>query len=266
MARMFPPSLPLDVREDPKFRAEVLVYDALRDNSSRKWTAYYHVGWLGSTNPNGPPMDGEADFILSHPRYGVVVLEIKGGAIRYDGPARQWFSRDNRGSDHEIDPISQVVRSKKVFLKKILDQYDWNNRWVRMGHAVVFPDVLATAVTFPVDVAPAIVLGSSDLIELDRRLTEIALFFSGLKAAGPYDDGPTLVALIERLLVPFIIFPTFGAEVEFTEKMLLKLSEEQYRLLDFLGGRRRAMIHGCAGRGRRSWRSSRPVGLWRQAD
>jgi hypothetical protein len=247
---MFPPSLPPAIRDEPKSRAEVHVYDALRDQTSRKWTAYYHVSWLGAMRTGGPPKDGEADFILTHPRFGVIVLEVKGGGIRYEGPRRQWFSRDRNGIEYEIDPINQVVRSKKVFLRKILDQTDWKSRWVQIAHAVVFPDVLATAVTLPTDLSPTIILDSSDLDRLERRLTEIALYFSKATPSDPYDDGPALVSVIERLLVPFVKFPTLGAEIEFTEKMLLKLTEEQYRLLDFLGGRRRAVIHGCAGSGK----------------
>ncbi len=250
MARMFPPFLPHAIRDDPKSKAEVRVYDALCNQTSRKWTAYYHVSWLGSTRTDGLPRDGEADFILIHPRYGVIVLEVKGGGIRYEGPRLQWFSRDRHGDEHEIDPINQVVRSKKIFLRKILDQADWQNRWVVMAHALVFPDVLATSVALPPDLSSTIILDSSDLDDLERRLIEIALYFSGAKASDPYGDGPALVSLIERLLVPFVKFPTLGAEVDFTEKMLLKLTEEQYRLLDFLGSRRRAVIHGCAGSGK----------------
>src|ERR1035438_4784556 len=98
MARMFPPSLPSANRDNAKSSAEVRVYDALRDQTSRKWTAYYHVSWLGSTRTDGPPKDGEADFILTHPRFGVIVLEVKGGGIRYEGPRLQWFSRDRYGN------------------------------------------------------------------------------------------------------------------------------------------------------------------------
>ena len=250
MARMFPPSLPLSVRENPSLNAEVRVYDALRENTSQKWTAYYSVKWLGSTHPDGPPRDGEADFILTHPKFGVIVLEVKGGAIRYEGRLMQWFSRDRHGASHDIDPIFQVVRSKKVFLGKLQDQPGWKARWVRIGHAVVFPDVLGSTLTLPPEVNSTIVIGSSDLGVLERRMAEVALSYSGVDPNKAYEDGPELVALVERLLVPFVKFPTLGTEVEFTEKMILKLTEEQYRLLDFLGGRRRAMIHGCAGSGK----------------
>ena len=250
MARMFPPSLPLSVRENPSLSAEVRVYDSLREYTSQKWTAYYSVRWLGSTSPGGPTRDGEADFILTHPKFGVIVLEVKGGAIRYEGHLMQWFSRDRRGATYDINPIFQVVRSKKVFVGKIQDQPGWQDRWVRIGHAVVFPDVLRSGLTLPPDVNSTIVIDSSDLVALERRLADISLSHSSADPHKPYEHGPALVALVERLLVPFVRFPTLGAEVEFTEKMILKLTEEQYRLLDFLGGRRRAVIHGCAGSGK----------------
>ena len=38
------------------------------------------------------PEDGEADFVLFNPDIGVGVVEIKGGAIKYNPFERTWYS------------------------------------------------------------------------------------------------------------------------------------------------------------------------------
>src|SRR5690606_4965594 len=48
----------------------------------------------------------EADFILFHPNYGILVWEVKGGGISYRN--NQWYSQNNRGTYPIKDPIKQT--------------------------------------------------------------------------------------------------------------------------------------------------------------
>ena len=55
---------------------------------------------------NGKPRQGEADFVLAHPEWGIVTVEAKGGTIRYDARTGSWFTTGRTG-EHEIkDPVA----------------------------------------------------------------------------------------------------------------------------------------------------------------
>ena len=72
MAKVFPKELPYGVRRNPRSRAELRVYDALKSQLGKDWTVFYNVAWLGLTHPNDAPRDGETDFIIAHPEHGIL--------------------------------------------------------------------------------------------------------------------------------------------------------------------------------------------------
>src|SRR5271166_5750211 len=120
MAKVFPKELPYGVRRNPRSRAELKVYDALKSQLGKDWTVFYHVAWLGLTHPNDAPRDVETDFIIAHPEHGILLLEVKGGRIRYEGENGQWWSIDGQGAEHPIAPFDQVRRCKYALLNKVL--------------------------------------------------------------------------------------------------------------------------------------------------
>lgn len=65
------------------------------------WWVLHDVPWLFDGR------EGQADFVVVHPRIGLVVLEVKGGGLSVrDG---MWFSVDRHRQEHEIrDPFGQA--------------------------------------------------------------------------------------------------------------------------------------------------------------
>ncbi len=100
MARFFPAELPTRVHQDPLRSAEIKVFDALRQqlSSAGAWTVFYSVAWLGRRGgaDGGAARDGETDFIVAHPDHGILLIEVKGGRIGYDGAHGQWTTMDRR--------------------------------------------------------------------------------------------------------------------------------------------------------------------------
>jgi hypothetical protein len=109
---IYPEQLPLSVRQDPKLSAEVKIYDLLARSMPPGWVVFYDVAWLGRVRPHEGPRDGQIDFVLAHPTHGILLLEVKGGRIRFDGPRQQWISTDRDGIHHDIDPFGQVLRDE----------------------------------------------------------------------------------------------------------------------------------------------------------
>src|SRR4051794_27065037 len=115
--RIFPEEIPARVRQASGRAAEVKTYHALRDQLDDEFTVMYSVAWLGRSD-DGTSRDGEADFVLLHPRHGILVLEVKGGAI--SRTANEWSSTDRRGNRHRIkDPLAQARKSAYAILRKL---------------------------------------------------------------------------------------------------------------------------------------------------
>ena len=90
MATMYPPRFP-----SGSPTSERNVYEALQGLDD-DWLVFHSVGWQGARH--GKQGDGEADFVIAHPRKGVMVVEVKGGNVEIrDG---RWFSIDRSGSPH----------------------------------------------------------------------------------------------------------------------------------------------------------------------
>ncbi len=80
MAKM----IPFPIRRDVKSPAERRLYDLFKDQLSADWTIFHNIPWQTRDVRYGAK-DGETDFVLAHPDYGILMLEVKGGQVRYDG-------------------------------------------------------------------------------------------------------------------------------------------------------------------------------------
>src|SRR3954463_14925604 len=86
------------------------LFERLRDEASDDLVAFHSVAWL-VPGDDGRPRQGEADFILAHPGGGALVLEVKGGSVRYDGARGTWFSTGRGGEKRIKDPAAQARRA-----------------------------------------------------------------------------------------------------------------------------------------------------------
>lgn len=249
MALIRPEELAGRVRHDPKRRAEVKLYDALCAQLGKGWVVFYSVAWLAPT-PGGAPRDGETDFIVAHPEKGVLLIEVKGGQIRYDAVRRQWISRDAGGVDHDIDPIEQVRQSKYALRSKLKALNSLRNVYVDLSHAVAFPDVERPRAAVTPDAPPEIFIGADDLERLRERL-EAILAYSARGTQRQFQNGDLVIAELTRLLGQSVTLRNpLSREALDEEREMVRLTEEQFSLLDFLSRQPRAAIGGCAGSGK----------------
>ena len=124
------------------------------------------------------------------------------------------------------------------------------HRWVTIGHAVAFPDCSIAHIPLPPDAPPEIIIDGRHLPRLQERIEEIMRYWRNQDyAASSY--GAALITDLERLLVPTMTLPNpLAIQVEDEEQEILRLTEEQFRMLDLLQRTRRAAIYGCAGSGK----------------
>jgi hypothetical protein len=92
MAKIYPQRPPNSVLEDPKRRAELEVFNALK-TLPNPYVSFYSSHWQTQNDYEGLK-EGEADFIIAHPEMGFIALEVKGGSIYYNSELSQWYSQD----------------------------------------------------------------------------------------------------------------------------------------------------------------------------
>ena len=98
MARMIPES-PVETES----AAERRLFERLREETPDELVAFHSVAWQ-LPGGKGRPEQGESDFVLAHPDYGVLTLEVKGGSVRYDAQAGRWFTIGKEGESPIKDP------------------------------------------------------------------------------------------------------------------------------------------------------------------
>ena len=242
MARMFPERLPHDVQSE----AERRVFDAFRDQFSVDWVVFSGVRWLAST-PSSRSSDGEADFIVVHPRYGVLVLEVKGGGIAFDAGKGEYTSTDNTGRTHKIkDPFKQASRSQYALLDK-LHQAPLTSRFqYKVEHAVILPDIFVDG-ALALDAPREIIIDAARMANLKQAVIDAFRYYTKDRQSVP---EIAIEALVELLGNSWQIDTTIGTSIAEQEHVIRLLTEEQFRVLDVLRSQRRALISGCAGSGK----------------
>ena len=233
--------------------AEVKFYEACtRINGD--YHIFHSVGWISKTESGA--LDGEADFLVCHPDWGFLVLEIKGGRIRGDYKSGKWLSIDRNGRQFEIkDPFKQSMKGKFNILSKIKEHRDWEllaRKRFSLGHAAFFPDVDdGRALKGPN--APIEIIGDrSDLSDLDKWLERaFRYWYNGETNSQANPLGVNGVRLIQKIFARSVqTRPLLSAQIELEETERLTLTRQQIQTLDLLSRQRRVSISGGAGTGK----------------
>ena len=76
-------------------KAEAKFYKACRDQLPSDFLVLHSLSMIFEKADNGGHAIGESDFVIFNPSGGVLVVEVKGGGVRYE-PERgsSWFSID----------------------------------------------------------------------------------------------------------------------------------------------------------------------------
>jgi len=229
---------------DTHSHAERKLYAAFQDQLSDDFVVFHSVWWQVRDTTSGV-RDGEADFLVAHPDFGILVLEVKGGRIRYDGWTGQWFSNENPIKD----PFKQGREGKYSLLDKLKELAYWRDRWITVGYAAAFPDV-AVKGDLGLDAPRELILDASDMADLSAWVNRALRFLQGKRP----NDSPLgrtgIEELIEFLSPSWDLRTLLFAEILEEEQELARLTEEQFVMLDFLGRHRRVAISGCAGSGK----------------
>jgi ATP:corrinoid adenosyltransferase len=255
MARLIPPIDPNDI----KVKSERDVAKTLLKQLPNDCVVYHSYPWLrlerGLYNSKNQTLrQGEADFLILWPEKGLLVLEVKGGEIRFEAGSRQWFSKDFYNKIHHIkDPFEQASNNLHM-LVNIIDK-SLNSRQglpFTYGYAVCFPDLVYKGGATPPGAEPNIIIDLSDFLTSDGLAKAVS------NALRKWNRGTKLKAIepdlrkkIEQAISPeFNLVPRLSRQLETQEEQLIRLTDEQARMLEFCASNTRVAIEGVAGSGK----------------
>jgi hypothetical protein len=232
-----------------KSGAERQVFEALQRALPDEYSVLHHVSWVQRRRTGGAH-DGEADFVIVHPKRGILVLEVKGGLVRYDAASGRWFTRPF-GSTDDIgirDPFQQVTDAKHDLRRWLQDLPGWRREWGPFGHAVAFPGGLLRGALLP-QIDPKLVIDAGDLAADDHLRGKVEAAFD-FWADGTCLDTAGTVRAVSSLAHDLEIRQPLGLVVDEADREILRLSDQQYGVLRTLAGARRVAVSGPAGSGK----------------
>lgn len=250
MAKMWPERLPLEVRNTPFRKAEISVFDALEGVLEDDFVVFYSRPWLGEDR-FGNERDGECDFLIAHPRFGILAIEVKGGGIAYDPSGSQWVSTDRDGIRHRIkDPVGQAVSAKHEMLRRLKDHRQWQTRRIHIAHGVIFPNAESPPSDLGADKPRKIFCCAKDLGQ-DLRAWVGQRMGEGREQTDDEPLGADGIRALEDILAkPVQLKFSLGAQIEDANRQLIALTPSQFHIIDMISGIPKTLVEGGAGTGK----------------
>ena len=228
--------------------SEAPVYEALRDHLHNDFVVLHSFPWLRRWRKYGALAEGEADFVVLHPRHGLLVLEVKGGQdIRYEGG--RWFRRSAHGPREFQDPFRQAQRNMHALLN-IVEQRSGNRIKTGdfvYGYAVVFPHVDYGG-TPPPHADSAIVLSRRHLPFMEQAIKTAFRAWGRGSRELRRDKYATL--LYDCLMPKFKIVRRIGPDIASASEILFELTQQQAQVFEGLYAQDRVLVEGVAGSGK----------------
>lgn len=229
--------------------SERAVARALLQTLDQDWVVFHSYSWLRSHVgfKKQHLREGEADFVLLHPKWGLLVLEVKGGAISYDAQEGAW------GQNHHgmKDPFKQAQGNMHALLEQISDRTHFSNARGKglpctFGYAVAFPACNFEG-TLPPGAHPSILFGARDLPNLGDRVQAALKHWSTQPQPMTAQDFKALKGALTSSFRPIV---SITSRIEEDEELLIRLTSEQTEQLMGLLEAERAAVEGVAGSGK----------------
>src|SRR5262245_17747409 len=240
MARMVPfPMLPTDSA------AERRLYEGFLEQLADAYVVYHSVDWVVAGRRG--PDEGEADFVITHPERGLLVLEVKGGRVAFDPKTRRWTQTGHSGT-HVLDedPFHQAQGAMHSLVRILEGQPGWDRWRPSYGFGIAFPDGRYDRAAHP-GAPTEIAIDRDDLARLAVRVRDVMGTFqrSGRRFGA---EGMDAVAAA----FGFRVEARTPLKLRFDEedRKIVELTNDQAWVLSFVLHRRRAAVVGPAGSGK----------------
>ncbi len=243
--------LPEIPKEFSEISMEGLVFEKLSKLSDDYFIFHsYQITEIG----NNKNRDIEVDFVLFHPKKGILAIEVKAGYLAYTNGA--WRYRDGSIMRHD-GPFNQAKNNKyKIvdYLKKKDDPYSLIRK-CGFFHAVCFPEVqkgTLANMNLPAEAPKELIITYNDLDDIENCLNNIFKYHDSLSQSKHESlNSIETKYMINNILSPsFNLFPSNNILLNEKNRKFNKMLDEQKVLMDFLENQRYATINGAAGTGK----------------
>lgn len=247
MARMIP-SAPPSFNES---LGEERVFEALRTLPD-EITVIYSLRWIhpGRRRMLKEPLkaQGEGDFVLFDPRRGVLVVEVKGGEVWCEGG--RWYQQNRRTrAVKDIDPERQCADTMYRIKSEVEDRVP-AAKGLLFCHAVWFPDGTVDRSQLPMNYHSDMVLDAEDVSRAEAGIGRAFAFWASLYKHKSSVSNEVAKHVFDTLAPTLSLVPSVRQRIDETEERLVRLTDEQTRIISFLDDQAHAAIVGPAGTGK----------------
>lgn len=246
MARLLPHFDPSDITQP----GERKVAEALCAQLGPEVVIFHSYPWLRPERHERSQKEtlheGEADFVIVHPRFGIMVIEVKGGYVFYDVQTMRW---ERRGATHQMkDPFAQASRNMHALEKLAQERHFKAGLPFARGYCAVFPDCDWSG-TPPPGAVNNNLFSARDLGQLGGRIESLFRSFDRRSDHKPL-PASVLDGIVRTLTSEFKLTPSLWREIEEQERILFRFTEDQIQMLGLLSEHKRAAVQGVAGSGK----------------
>ena len=247
MPKIYPP-IYIDPNQDkPHYNpampnAEKLVYEALQQLDG-DYYVFHSYRWQGSYNNRYK--NGETDFMVYHPKLGILIIEVKGGFIEYKDT--QWQRIHKNGKVNVLygakDPMDQVLQARGTLMNILKQELKLKYVDMPITFALWFPNTVF-------DEKPAhLPLKACQLFD-QRTLLHPEEAIKAIFLDEPLENKMDKRSVLQVLFPTLNIITTHKLEEERKEQAMFMLTKTQSLVLDFTEEQNYTAIRGGAGTGK----------------
>ncbi len=247
MARLIPKSNPSDISNDSERKvAEALVSKLPKHNvviHSFNWTA------KKTQKQSELLLEGECDFIILDPKYGMLFIEVKGGILQFEPDGDGWVRILPGHGKIKLnkDPFAQLSNNMHEIASYAKSSLGASAFDFGYACAVIFPDARFLG-KIPASVQREQILDASSLDRLDKAIGQVFELFH--RRNRPAMNQQQFAHLKHALLPRYDVLPILHRTIENQERLLHRVTEDQKRILDVIANQNMAAIEGGAGTGK----------------
>ena len=225
---------------------ERLVYEAF-SKLNNEYVIFHSYHWLGEINQRRS--EGEADFVVLHPKKGILSIEVKAGGISYCNG--NWVQTNRYTKENKIiDPLGQAAESQFRIQNYLRKHY--HGPMPVIGRAVWFPSVsIHDKITLPLEVNRDIIFDVGSLINPSEDLDKAFLYWKENLGFRQTELCMHDFKDVIKLLMPnFRIVESVASTALEAKRSYILMNRQQASILYFLQEQPTAVIHGPAGTGK----------------
>lgn len=203
-------------------------------------------------------IEGEVDFLVIAPKYGIFAIEVKGGRVKRTDGMWSFTNRDGRTNTKSRGPFEQASEAIFSIMAAIKEKAGVEHRNVGellFGFGVMVPDIEYE--TMGIDEEPWQVFDCNDgdrvrdyIIRLAKGCKKKYEETYGKLNPSKLPSSKDTKYLISILRRDFDKVIAIKARINNAEEELTELTAKQYKCLDQIEENRRGIVYGPAGTGK----------------